>query len=677
MPLTGVVPLCEKFDTIGPLTRTVEDAGLLLAAMQGCTAPDLRDVELRGKRFAVLETCAFDEIEDAPATAFDAAIARIEAAGAVIERIRFAPLEALMANSGILFAAEAYGTWSAVIEADPDKMFPQILERFRGGKAFDAPSYVAAWQQVNATRAAWNARVAGFDAVLIPSCPILPPNAARLDAEDAYFKHANLMTLRNTRIGNLLGLCALTLPTGTPSCGLMAMGKPMGEAHLLRNGALWRLCCANSPQNVGFFIDLSPLLRYLIHNRGAKAPMIEAVMIEPERFSNLPEYAFPRLRGLLDVHEPGGDPVAMTIGEPQHAFPAWVPEVVAEASAGWGKYPANDGLPALQSAISGWVGRRFGVEVDPSAQVLALNGTREGLFNAMLALCPETKMGKRPVVLVPNPFYQVYAVAAQAVGAELVYVNATAETGFLPDFASLPEDILARTVIAYICTPSNPQGAVASAAYLKTLLGLAETHDFQIFADECYSEIYRATPPTGTLSVAREMGCDPERALIFHSLSKRSNLPGLRSGFVCGGPRSIKAMKQLRAYAGAPLPNPLQAVATRAWDDEAHVDENRALYAPKYALADRIFGNTPGYTSPEAGFFLWLRVPETETGETAALKLWTRAGLRVLPGAYLARDTETGNPGDAYIRVAMVAEREVLKPALTRLATELDLMRSA
>ena len=276
----------------------------------------------------------------------------------------------------------------------------------------------------------------------------------------------------------------------------------------------------------------------------------------------------------------------------------------------------------------------------------------------------------------PNPFYQVYAVAAQAVGAELVYVNATAETGFLPDFAGLPEDILARTAIAYICTPSNPQGAVADEAYLKALLELAERYDFQIFADECYSEIYRDTPPPGSLSVAKAMDCDPERVVIFHSLSKRSNLPGLRSGFAAGGPQSIALLKRLRAYAGAPLPNPLQAVATRAWSDETHVHENRALYAPKYTLADRIFANMPGYSAPEAGFFLWLRVPDGETGETTALKLWQRAGLRVLPGAYLARDTNDGNPGDAYIRVALVAPMPVLEPALERLATELDLMRS-
>ena len=400
-------------------------------------------------------------------------------------------------------------------------------------------------------------------------------------------------------------------------------------------------------------------------------------MFEPERFETLQAYAFPRLRGLLDAHPPGGEPVAMTIGEPQHPFPDWVTDEIAAASAGWGKYPANDGIPALQEAIAGWVQRRFGVGIDPSTQVLPLNGTREGLFNALLALCPERKAGQRPVVLVPNPFYQVYAVAAQAVGAELVYVNATAETGFLPDFSALPEDVLARTAVAYLCTPSNPQGAVAPESYLEHVLRLAETHDFRLFSDECYSEIYRDTPPPGALQIAHRIGCDPERVVIFHSLSKRSNLPGLRSGFAAGGPRSVAALKQLRAYAGAPLPNPLQAVAARAWGDEDHVQANRALYAPKYTLADRVFGNMPGYTAPEAGFFLWLRVPRGETGETAALKLWTRAGLRVLPGAYLARDTATGNPGDAYIRVALVAPLAVLQTALPRLAAEFDTMRSA
>ena len=280
----------------------------------------------------------------------------------------------------------------------------------------------------------------------------------------------------------------------------------------------------------------------------------------PERFSNLPEYAFPRLRRLLDGVPPGGPERAMSIGEPKHPFPDWIGEIIATNLDGFGNYPPNDGTPELLAAISAWIARRYGVTV-PENRLMALNGTREGLFNTILALCPETKGGGKPVVLVPNPFYQVYAVAALTVGAEPVYVPATAQTGFLPDFASLPAEILDRTVAAFICSPSNPQGAVASRDYLSDLLDLAERHDFRIHADECYSEIYRGTPPPGILQVAADCGADPERVLAFHSLSKRSSLPGLRSGFVAAGPEAMRQIRQLRAYAGAPLPLPLQKVA--------------------------------------------------------------------------------------------------------------------
>lgn len=384
-------------------------------------------------------------------------------------------------------------------------------------------------------------------------------------------------------------------------------------------------------------------------------------MIFPERFSDLPDYAFPRLRKLLDVHAPGGDPIAMTIGEPRHAFPDWVGEVLASSVGEFAKYPPNEGTPELLAAISGWIGRRYDVDVGPD-RIMALNGTREGLYNAAMALCPETKGGARPVILTPNPFYQVYAVAALSVGAEPVYVNATAETGHLPDFASLPKDILDRTAIAYICSPANPQGAVADAAYWRTLIGLAEAHDFQIFADECYSEIWRDTAPVGALQIAAEMGADPERVVVFHSLSKRSNLPGLRSGFVAGGPVSIARIRQLRAYAGAPLPLPLQRVAEKVWAEESHVEESRALYQRKYQIADQVLDGVPGYVCPPAGFFLWLPVAD---GESAALKLWQETGVRVLPGAYLSRDTAEGNPGAGYIRVAMVAPTQEMQRGLS------------
>lgn len=381
----------------------------------------------------------------------------------------------------------------------------------------------------------------------------------------------------------------------------------------------------------------------------------------PERFSNLPEYAFPRLRSLLDTHAPGGEVIQMTIGEPRHPFPGWVAKVIAEHAADFGRYPPNDGTPELLTIMADWVGRRYGVTIAPDRQIMTLNGTREGLFNAAIALCPEAKRGQRPIVLTPNPFYQVYAVAALSVGAEPVYVPARAETGFLPDYGALSPEILNRTVIAYLCSPANPQGSVASRDYWADLIALAEKYDFRIFADECYSEIYRDAPPPGALEVAKAVGADPERVVIFHSLSKRSNLPGLRAGFVAGGPKSIAAVKQLRAYAGAPVPLPIQRAAETVWADETHVQENRALYRRKYDIADGVFAGIQGCAAPEAGFFLWLPV---EDGEDAALRLWKETGVRVLPGSYLAREVDGYNPGKGYIRVAMVAEEQEMQRGL-------------
>ncbi len=386
-------------------------------------------------------------------------------------------------------------------------------------------------------------------------------------------------------------------------------------------------------------------------------------MADPARFSNLPDYAFPRLRTLLDAHAPGGEVIQMTIGEPRHLMPAFVGPIIAENLSGFASYPVNEGTPELLAAITAWIARRYGVTLSED-RIMALNGTREGLFNACVALCPETKNGQTPAVLMPNPFYQVYAVAALTVGAEPVYINATAATGHLPDFESLDPALLDRTAVVYLCSPANPQGAIASRDYWRALLSLAEKHDFRVMADECYSEIWRTAPPVGVLQVAAEMGVDPERVLAFHSLSKRSNLPGLRSGFVAGGPQSIAAMRKLRTFAGAPLPLPLQKVAAAAWGDEAHVIENQALYHEKFRIADEIFGGMQGYAPPDGGFFLWLPVDD---GEAATVKLWTKTGVKVLPGGYLSRDTASGNPGKGYIRVALVAPKDEMQRGLIRL----------
>ncbi len=385
-------------------------------------------------------------------------------------------------------------------------------------------------------------------------------------------------------------------------------------------------------------------------------------MVFPERFSNLPAYAWPRLRALLDPVQPGGEPINLTIGEPRHDFPDFVASTIAEHAAEFGKYPVNNGSDALLEAISAWLKRRFAIAVPPE-QIMALNGTREGLYNAAMALLPDEKNG-RPIVLVPNPFYQVYAIAAISVGAEARFLPATAETGFLPDLDNLDEATLQRTTALYLCSPANPQGAVASRNYWTRVLALAEKYDFKVFSDECYSEVYRDEKPLSGLQIAAETGADPERVMIFHSLSKRSNLPGLRSGFVAGGPESMRRVRQLRAYAGAPLPMPLQHASAKVWADEVHVDASRRRYVAKYDIANDVFDGIEGCGAPEAGFFLWLPV---EDGEVATVKLWKETGVRVLPGEYLSRDVDGLNPGKAYIRVAMVAEEQELQRGLRAL----------
>ena len=393
----------------------------------------------------------------------------------------------------------------------------------------------------------------------------------------------------------------------------------------------------------------------------------------PSKYAGLPEYAFPRLRALLQGHEPGGPEVAMSLGEPQHAVPDFVGPIMLEHSARLSKYPPNEGLSELREAASDWLARRYRAAPgyrDPDRQIFPLNGTREGLFAACVALSPETKNGGAPVVLLPNPFYQCYAVAAITAGAEPVYLPCTAETGHLPDFAALPADLLDRTTVAYVCSPANPQGVCADANYWENLLNLAERYDFRVFADECYSEIYRDSPPVGALEVASRIGADSERLVCFHSLSKRSNLAGLRSGFAVTGPENTRRLVKFRSYVGAPLPIPAQLAAAACWKDEAHVDANRALYQTKYGIADHILGNIPGYRSPDAGFFLWLDVSNTgQTGESAALKLWQAAGVRALPGAYLSRDVDArfggGNPGEDYLRLALVAPADEIERGLT------------
>ena len=384
----------------------------------------------------------------------------------------------------------------------------------------------------------------------------------------------------------------------------------------------------------------------------------------PERFENLPLYAFSRLRELLDGVEPGDREISMTIGEPRHSFPEWVTDIIVQNAGGFNDYPANEGIPELKKQIVDWLQRRYSVSLDPQKNILALNGTREGLYNSLIALCPEKKNNSGPIVLIPNPFYQVYMISALSVNSEPLFISTDEQSGHLPDYFGLKADILNKTSAAYICSPSNPQGAVATADYLTALIELAEKYDFKIFADECNSEIYRYAPPPGLMQVSEKLGADPNRVVTFHSLSKRSNLPGLRSGFAASGEKNIKQMKQLKAYSGAPIPEPLQHVSASVWSDEEHVVKNRKIYEKKYKIADQIFDDFDGYFSPEAGFFLWMNVGD---GEKVALELWQNCGVRVLPGRYLAKDFNGQSPGDQFIRVAMVSELEETKRGLSKI----------
>jgi len=391
-------------------------------------------------------------------------------------------------------------------------------------------------------------------------------------------------------------------------------------------------------------------------------------MVNP-RLDLMTDYPFQRLTALLQG-KPGAEPLVMSIGEPQHRPPAFVAEILAAESAGWGKYPPMAGSPDFRKAAGGWLMRRFGLpegSFDPDSQLIPLAGTREGLYQIAQLVVSQAKPGaKPPVVLLPNPFYQVYAGAALMAGAEPVFVPATKETGFLPDYAALPDEILSRTALAYLCTPGNPQGAVATLAQLKDAVLLARRWGFVLAVDECYSEIYDSdeAKPAGALEACRALGGTYDNVVVFHSLSKRSSAPGLRSGFVAGDPALIAPFSRLRAYAGATIPSPILAASAALWRDEDHVEINRYAYRAKFDMAQGILGNRMGFYRPHGGFFLWLNVGD---GEQAAKALWEKAGIRVLPGAYLARPGADGiNPGQPYIRVALVHDLETVREAMTR-----------
>ncbi|HUZ32106.1 MAG TPA: aminotransferase class I/II-fold pyridoxal phosphate-dependent enzyme [Xanthobacteraceae bacterium] len=381
---------------------------------------------------------------------------------------------------------------------------------------------------------------------------------------------------------------------------------------------------------------------------------------------------FVRLRELLGDIPPGKPAISMAVGEPQHPIPPFVGPVIAAHVEEFGRYPMNKGLEAFGEAAAKWLNRRFALErpVDPASEVLVLNGTREGLFLAALAAKKWVKPRPgRPAVLLPNPFYAAYSAGAIAAECEPIYLPATAASGFLPDLSTLTDDVLGRVVACYIASPSNPQGAVADRAYLGKLAALARRHGFLVFCDECYCEIYSDRPPPGMLEAAAP---DFANAVVFHSLSKRSSLPGLRVGFAAGDRRFLGAFLELRNVAAPQVAIPAQYVAIAAYNDETHVEENRRLYREKFDLADQIVGDRYQYRRPPGGFFLWLNVAAQGGSEAATLALWRQAGVRVVPGRYLAHEQADGsNPGADYIRVAMVQNKEITAEALHRLVAVL------
>ena len=377
---------------------------------------------------------------------------------------------------------------------------------------------------------------------------------------------------------------------------------------------------------------------------------------------------FARTAELLAPYQPGKPLITLSLGEPQHPLPDFVAPVLARHIAEFGRYPIAKGIEAFRKAAANWLSGRFKLPrpIDSENEILVLNGSREGLFFA--ALTAARYVGERrgrPAILMPNPFYPAYGAGARASGCEQIYLPTTVANGFLPDLDALDEVTLARTVAIYIASPANPQGSVASPDYFRRLKELADRFGFMIFSDECYSEIYTLKAPGSALECA---GPDFTNVVAFQSLSKRSNLPGMRVGFAAGDRRFLSMFHELRNVAAPQVPVPLQHVAVAAYGDEAHVEDNRRLYRIKFDLADQILGNRYGYARPAGGFCVWLDVSDRGGDEAATIRLYRDAGVRVIPGSYLARRQPDGfNPGAGYIRLALVSDSESTAEALHRL----------
>lgn len=376
------------------------------------------------------------------------------------------------------------------------------------------------------------------------------------------------------------------------------------------------------------------------------------------RFKRLQPYPFERLRRLTQGVEPPPDlrAIALSIGEPQHPVPGFIRESLIANLSGLAQYPLTAGGREIREACAGWLTRRFGLRpesLDTETMVLPVNGTREALF-ALAQSVIEPADGA--VVVMPNPFYQIYEGAALLAGAEPYFVNTTRENAFLPDLDSVPAAIWARCRLLYLCTPGNPAGAICSTALLRRAIELAERHNFVIASDECYAELYRSddAPPPSLLNAAIAAGhLRFERCIAFHSLSKRSSVPGLRSGFVAGDPALLARFLLYRTYHGSAMPLPVQAASAAAWRDDAHARENRELYRRKFREVLAVIGSALAVEEPQGGFYLWAAVGGDD--EAFARGLLARQNVLVLPGSYLAREAHGMHPGRGYVRISLVA----------------------
>jgi N-succinyldiaminopimelate aminotransferase len=389
----------------------------------------------------------------------------------------------------------------------------------------------------------------------------------------------------------------------------------------------------------------------------------------------LQPYPFEKLAALKQGITPpaGKRHIALSIGEPAHATPHLIQETLLTHLHGLSNYPTTKGLAELRQTIAAWLTRRFRLAeglLDPETQILPVSGTREALFSFAQCLIDRTA---DPIVVMPNPFYQIYEGAALLAGAEPYFLNTVEANAYLPDFEAVPESVWRRCQLLYICTPGNPSGAVMPRETLTRLLELAEKYDFVIASDECYSELYddESSPPPGLLEAAFAIGnTEFKRCVVFHSLSKRSNTPGLRSGFVAGDAAILHDYFKYRTYHGAAMPLPTQHASIQAWRDEKHVIENRRLYREKFAAVIDILGDTAQLNQPPAGFYLWMKTPIDDT--EFAQQLFAQQNVTVLPGSYLSRDFQGLNPGRNHVRIALVAPLDECCEAAERLKSFLN-----